>query len=173
MARLLAVVMSFIAMTPTSAQTCSDAMSKWEVFFGSCMCSEECIGGTGHCKWGGDGGVDRCSGKCEEKCDPTVCGTEACSTAGNDLITNADTVVAGLQNCDDAHFAYAETIKMDSDHLKMAAIDRLTMCGHEVPSMEPSNSVEDSVSNSKPHGCAGQVVISLAVSFSVSNYFSR
>merc|ERR1740120_452306 len=92
------VVVTFVSIvTPTlaSADTCLGALGIFSAFSSACPCPEVCTGGTGSCE-AVLGAPDRCTGSCEEQCDPSQCGTDACAHAAAEFGNNAEHMVTGL-----------------------------------------------------------------------------
>jgi len=112
--------------------TCGGAVQILSSLSTSCPCPELCTGGTGSCDVG-EGEEGRCTGECEEKCDSTQCGTDACSDAAVSMATNAEEMLAGLQSCTGAYAAYAGYAQYGAAYLEGAAREKLTNCGLDVP----------------------------------------
>ena len=62
-----------------------------------CPCAEVCTG-TGSCDVDKDE-EGRCDGDCEDACDPSVCGTDACKTAGDFAFANTEGMLEGFATC--------------------------------------------------------------------------
>jgi len=127
---------------------CTSAYAKVQAFGTVCKCPSGCTGGTGSCDVD-EGEQGRCTGECEEVCDPATCGTTECSDAAESLATNVDEVVNGLATCTGELAQYASIANAGAAYFRTVAIKRFTDCGLEVPlSLAPD-----------PTTCSGAVQI--------------
>jgi len=115
-----------------SADTCFGAVNILTAFSSACRCPEVCTGGTGSCAVD-QGAAGRCSGSCEEQCDPSQCGTDACSQAAEDFGRNAEQMVTGFTGCTGPYAPHAAYAQMGADYLRTVAVDKLSKCGLQVP----------------------------------------